>query len=250
MEDVVNSALSGGGKILESLANAVDIELSDTSGNPLSTYIDGQGVVRVYTATQFLNERVSQLTTISNEFQDHAYRLSGASNYKDGFEPGGGIGDLPGLVGLQSLAQSYNNVKNAIDSGNIGQAVVDHYSPFFGSILGPGQALYDSIDSLLNGNIRAFLSEFPLTDDRLDLSDASVSQLEQIISLGNSTLDLVSSVRNLIDSDNATYFAALDYLSKSSLGFSVLSMLEDPCFSQKLLSQIAKPDLKGLLNIT
>ena len=250
VEDVVNSALSGGGKILESLANAVDIELSDTSGNPLSTYIDGQGVVRVYTATQFLNERVSQLTTISNEFQDHAYRLSGASNYKDGFEPGGGIGDLPGLVGLQSLAQSYNNVKNAIDSGNIGQAVVDHYSPFFGSILGPGQALYDSIDSLLNGNIRAFLSEFPLTDDRLDLSDASVSQLEQIISLGNSTLDLVSSVRNLIDSDNATYFAALDYLSKSSLGFSVLSMLEDPCFSQKLLSQIAKPDLKGLLNIT
>ena len=250
VEDVVNSALSGGGEILESLANAVDIDLTDNAGNPLSTYVDDQGVVRVYTATQFLNERVSQLTTISNEFQDHAYRLSGASNYKDGFEPGGGVGDLPGLVGLQSLAQSYNNVKNAIDSGNIGQAVVDHYSPFFSSILGPGQALYDSVDSLLNGNIRGFLSEFPLTDERLDLSDATVDQLQQLISLGNSTLDLVTSVRNLIDSDNATYFAALDYLSKSSLGFSVLSMLEDPCFGQKLLSQISKPDLKGLLNIT
>ena len=250
VEDVVNSALSGGGEILESLANAVDIDLIDNAGNPLSTYIDDQGVVRVYTATQFLNEKVSQLTTISNEFQDHAYRLSGASNYKDGFEPGGGVGDLPGLVGLQSLAQSYNNVKNAIDSGNIGQAVVDHYSPFFSSILGPGQALYDSVDSLLNGNIRGFLSEFPITDQRLDLSDATVDQLEQLISLGNSTLDLVTSVRNLIDSDNATYFAALDYLSKSSLGFSVLSMLEDPCFGQKLLSQISKPDLKGLLNIT
>ena len=197
-----------------------------------------------------MTERINLITERSQEFQDHAYRLSGVSNYKEGFSPGGGVGDLPGLVGIQSIAQNYNNIKNAIDSGNIGQALVDHYSPFFSSILGPGQALYDSIGSLVNGNIRGFLSEFPLKDGRLDLSRASQEQLGRVISLGNATLDFVSSIRNLIDSDNATYFAALDYISKSSLGFSVLTMAEDPCFSQKLLGQIAKPDLKGLLNIT
>jgi hypothetical protein len=250
VESAVNGVLSGTGQILSDLANAVDIPLTDDLGNPLSTFVDSQGTLRINTAVGFLTDRISLITARSQEFQDHAYRLSGVSNYKEGFNPGGGVGDLPGLVGIQSIAQSYNNIKNAIDSGNIGQALVDHYSPFFGSILGPGQALYDSVDSLINGNIRAFLSEFPLNDGRLDLSKASQDQLGQLINLGNSTLDFTSSIRNLIDSDNATYFAALDYISKSSLGFSVLTMAEDPCFSQKLLGQIAKPDLKGLLNIT
>ncbi len=250
VEDAVNGVLSGTGQILSDLSNAIDIPLTDELGNPLSTSVDSQGTLRINTAVGFLTERINLITERSQEFQDHAYRLSGVSNYKEGFNPGGGVGDLPGLVGIQSIAQNYNNIKNAIDSGNIGQALVDHYSPFFSSILGPGQALYDSIDSLVNGNIRGFLSEFPLRDGRLDLSRASQEQLGRVISLGNATLDFVSSIRNLIDSDNATYFAALDYISKSSLGFSVLTMAEDPCFSQKLLGQIAKPDLKGLLNIT
>ena len=106
--------------------------------------------------------------------------------------------------------------------------------------LGPGQALYDSIDSLVNGNIRGFLSEFPLNDGRLDLTTASQEQLGRLINLGNSTLDLATSIRNLIDSDNATYFTALDYISKSSLGFSVLTMAEDPCFSQKIIGANCK----------
>jgi|TARA_E500000318_G_C3564658_1_gene215125 hypothetical protein len=250
VEEAVNGVLSGTGQILSDLSSAIDTPLTDEFGNPLSTFVDSQGTIRVNTAVGFLSERINLITARSQEFQDHAYRLSGVSNYREGFNPGGGVGDLPGLVGIQSIAQSYNNIKNAIDSGNIGQALVDHYSPFFSSILGPGQALYDSIDSLVNGNIRGFLSEFPLNDGRLDLSKASQEQLGRLISLGNSTLDFTTSIRNLIDSDNATYFAALDYISKSSLGFSVLTMAEDPCFSQKLLGQIAKPDLKGLLNIT
>ncbi len=250
VEEAVNKVLGGTGQILSDLSNAIDIPLTDELGNPISTFVDSQGTLRINTAVGFLTERINLITSRSQEFQDHAYRLSGVSNYKEGFSPGGGVGDLPGLVGIQSIAQNYNNIKNALDSGNIGQALVDHYSPFFGSILGPGQALYDSIDSLVNGDIRGFLSEFPLNDGRLDLARATQEQLQRLIDLGNSTLDFVSSIRNLIDSDNATYFAALDYISKSSLGFSVLTMAEDPCFSQKLLGQIAKPDLKGLLNIT
>ena len=102
---------------------------------------------------------------------------------------------------------------------------------------------------MINGDIRAFLNTFPITDNRLNLGGGTIQQLEELIGLGNSILDFELSIRNLIDSDNNFYFAALDYLAKSSLGFSVLTMLEDPCFSQKLLGQIAKPDLKGLLNI-
>ena len=171
------------------------------------------------------------------------------SSSLEGFGEGGGIGDLPGLSGLQAIATNYNNIRNAIDGGNIGEALVDHYSPFFSSILGPGDALYESFNSLINGDIRNFINTFPIKDGRLDLSEATQDQLKGLISLGNNILDFEESIRNLIDSDNNLYFAALDYVAKSTLGFSVLTMLEDPCFSQKLLGQIVKPDLKGLLNI-
>ena len=142
-----------------------------------------------------------------------------------------------------------SNVKNSLDSGTLGQDLIDHYSPFFGSILGPGDQLYESLNTLLDGDFRNFLTQFPINDNRLDLSEATVQQISELRALGESAFALRDSIRNLIDSDNLTYFAALDYLAKSTLGFSVLSMLEDPCFSQKLLGQIAKPDLKGLLNI-
>ena len=74
--------------------------------------------------------------------------------------------------------------------------------------------------------------------------------MENLLQLGRDVLDLQVSIENLIESDNATYFAALDYIAKTTLGFSVLTVMEDPCFSQKLLGQIAKPDLKGLLNLS
>ena len=110
--------------------------------------------------------------------------------------------------------------------------------------------MYESFKSLINGDLRNFLGTIPLRDDRLDLSQATIDQLENLVDIGNAILDFEQSIRNLIDSDNNLYFSALDYLAKSTLGFSVLTMAEDPCFSQKLLGQIAKPDLKGLLNIS
>ena len=102
---------------------------------------------------------------------------------------------------------------------------------------------------MIDGDLKNFLLQFPVTDGRLDLSQATVEQLTQFIQLADSIDNLVRDIQFLIDSDNATYFAAADYLAKKALGFSVLTMMEDPCFSQKLLGQIAKPDLKGLLNL-
>ena len=249
VEGAVNNILGGVGDIIEVFANATDTLLIREDGNPLATFIDQDGNVQIHTAVSYMTERLNRATEISEEFQAHAYRLSGVSNYLNGYNEYGGIGEYPGLSGIQAIAQNFNNIKNTIESGNLGDALIDHYSPFFGSILGPGEAMYESFNSLINGDIRAFLNTFPITDNRLNLGGGTIQQLEELIGLGNSILDFELSIRNLIDSDNNYYFAALDYLAKSSLGFSVLTMLEDPCFSQKLLGQIAKPDLKGLLNI-
>jgi len=249
VESAVNTLLSGVGDLTSAFADAIDVSLVTPDGSPLATFVDANGNLQVHTAASYMSERFARATEISNEFQDHAYRLSGMSSSLEGFGEGGSIGDLPGLSGIQAIATSYNNIRNAIDGGNIGEALVDHYSPFFSSILGPGDALYESFNSLVNGDIRNFISTFPIKDGRLDLSEATQDQLNDLISLGNNILDFEESIRNLIDSDNNLYFAALDYVAKSTLGFSVLTMLEDPCFSQKLLGQIVKPDLKGLLNI-
>ena len=251
VEGAVNGVIEGAGTMIGQLANSIDAPLLLANGQPALTTLDDFGVPRPVTVSEYLSEKLVIIRETSDSFQSHAYRLSGMSNYKEGFEAGGSIGDLPGLTGLQAIAQNYNNVKNALDSGNIGEVLVDHYSPFFGSILGPGQALYDSVNSLINGNIRGFLDEFPTTEDgRLNLTGFKAEQVDNLLQLGRDVLDLQVSIENLIESDNATYFAALDYISKTSLGFSVLTMMEDPCFSQKLLGQIAKPDLKGLLNLS
>ena len=251
VEGAVNGVIEGAGTMIGELANSFDAPLLLANGQPALTTLDDFGVPRPVTVSEYLSEKLVIIREVSDNFQSHAYRLSGMSNYKEGFEAGGSIGDLPGLTGLQAIAQNYNNVKNALDSGNIGEVLVDHYSPFFGSILGPGQALYDSVNSLINGNIRGFLDEFPTTEDgRLNLTGFKAEQVDNLLQLGRDVLDLQVSIENLIESDNATYFAALDYISKTSLGFSVLTMMEDPCFSQKLLGQIAKPDLKGLLNLS
>ena len=251
VEGAVNGVIEGAGTMIGQLANSFDTPLLLANGQPALTTLDDFGVPRPVTVSEYLSEKLVIIKEASDNFQSHAYRLSGMSNYKEGFEAGGSIGDLPGLTGLQAIAQNYNNVKNALDSGNIGEVLVDHYSPFFGSILGPGQALYDSVNSLINGNIRGFLDEFPTTEDgRLNLTGFKAEQVDNLLQLGRDVLDLQKSIENLIESDNSTYFAALDYISKTTLGFSVLTMMEDPCFSQKLLGQIAKPDLKGLLNLS
>ena len=235
LEGLVNSALGAIGDVVDSVVDAIP-----------SPELPGRPGEDVLSSLQSVTDSAQQIT---NEFNDHCARLSGVSNYREGFEPGGGVGDLPGLAGLQAIAQQYNQIKNVFENDALEQALIDQYSPFFSSILGPGDQLYESFNSLIDGDLKNFLPQFPVTDGRLDLSQATVEQLTQFIQLADSIDNLVRDIQFLIDSDNATYFAAADYLAKKALGFSVLTMMEDPCFSQKLLGQIAKPDLKGLLNL-
>ena len=40
------------------------------------------------------------------------------------------MGDLPGLAGLQAIAQQYNQIKNVFENDALEQALIDQYSPF------------------------------------------------------------------------------------------------------------------------
>ena len=165
------------------------------------------------------------------EFSDHSDRLSGVLDSD---------GEVPGLAGLNSLAKSFNNVKNALE-GNPAEAVIDHYSAMFSGILGPGSSALNAVNALIDGDLQQVIGEL----EALEPGD----QFPNLSSIVNSVTDLQNDITNIINADNDFALAAVDYLAKVSLGTSVLQMAEDPCFGQKLLQQIGSPDIKGLLNL-
>ncbi len=64
------------------------------------------------------------------------------------------LGELPGLAGLNSLAKSFNNVKNSIEQDTPAEAVIDHYSAMFSRILGPGSTLIQHrANALIEGDL-------------------------------------------------------------------------------------------------
>ena len=180
---------------------------------------------------------IGQLEDVSShisDFSQHADRLSGVTDV-------GNLGDLPGLAGLNSLASNINNVKNSIEQDTFGEDVVDHYSAMFSSILGPGSTLFEGANALIEGDVEALIGQLEAFEEG--------DQFPSLTSISTSVTQIGEDIQNIIESDNDYALAAIDYLAKVSLGTSVLSMVEDPCFGQKLLQQVVKPDIKGLLNI-
>jgi|TARA_R100000458_G_scaffold57534_1_gene63874 uncharacterized protein YoxC len=180
-----------------------------------------------------ISDALEDLSAHISDFSQHADRLSGVTDV-------GNLGDLPGLAGLNSLASNINNVKNSIEQDTFGEDVVDHYSAMFSSILGPGSTLFEGANALIEGDLEAFLGQVEAS------GNVNFSKANSIL---NSINQIGEDIQNIIESDNDYALAAIDYLAKVSLGTSVLSMVEDPCFGQKLLQQVVKPDIKGLLNI-
>ena len=182
-------------------------------------------------STSGLADALQNASSIVTDFSNHSDRLSGVLDSD---------GEVPGLAGLNSLAKSFNNVKNAID-GNPAEAVIDHYSAMFSGILGPGSSAFNAVNALIDGDLQQVIGELEALEDGDDFPDLS--------SIVNSVTDLQNDITNIINGDNDFALAAVDYLAKVSLGTSVLQMAEDPCFGQKLLQQIGSPDIKGLLNL-
>lgn len=182
-------------------------------------------------STSGLADALQNASSIVTDFSNHSDRLSGVLDSD---------GEVPGLAGLNSLAKSFNNVKNAID-GNPAEAVIDHYSAMFSGILGPGSSAFNAVNALIDGDLQQVIGEL----EALQPGD----QFPDLSSIVNSVTDLQNDITNIINGDNDFALAAVDYLAKVSLGTSVLQMAEDPCFGQKLLQQIGSPDIKGLLNL-
>ena len=169
----------------------------------------------------------------------HSQRLSGVQS-----NPGNAVG----LQGIQAIANTYNNFKNSIEGGTIGEDIVDHYSPFFQSILGPGTTIFESVNGILSGDLENALKNMEAAaaeDGQPGLQEAigKVSDIAGIVG------DLGRQIDAIRESDQLQLAGALDYVAKVGLGFSVLGMAEDPCFSQKVLSNIVNPNSKGLLNL-
>ena len=182
-------------------------------------------------STSGLADALENASSIVTDFSNHSDRLSGVLDSD---------GEVPGLAGLNSLAKSFNNVKNALD-GDPAEAVIDHYSAMFSGILGPGSSAFNAVNALIDGDLQQVLGELEALQPGEQFPDLS--------SIVNSVTDLQNDITNIINGDNDFALAAVDYLAKVSLGTSVLQMAEDPCFGQKLLQQIGKPDIKGLLNL-
>ena len=210
----VNGALNG---LNNAFSKLQDLNLTSSQQNALST--------------SGLADALQNASSIVTDFSNHSDRLSGVLDSD---------GEVPGLAGLNSLAKSFNNVKNALD-GNPAEAVIDHYSAMFSGILGPGSSAFNTVNALIDGDLQQVLGELEALEDGDDFPDLS--------SIVNSVTDLQNDITNIINGDNDFALAAVDYLAKVSLGTSVLQMAEDPCFGQKLLQQIGSPDIKGLLNL-
>ena len=213
-ENPVSGAVN---KALNGLSNALD---------KLENLDDPAGSDAVLLASALRSTR-----DVVVEFSDHSDRLSGVLDSD---------GEVPGLAGLNSLAKSFNNVKNALE-GNPAEAVIDHYSAMFSGILGPGSSAFNTVNALIDGDLQQVIGEL----EALEPGD----QFPDLSSIVNSVTDLQEGITSIIDNDNNLALAAVDFLAKVSLGTSVLQMADDPCFGQKLLQQIGSPDIKGLLNL-
>ena len=169
----------------------------------------------------------------------HSQRLSGVQS-----NPGNAVG----LHGIQAIANTYNNFKNSIEGGTIGEDIVDHYSPFFQSILGPGTTIFESVNGILSGDLENALRNMQAAaaeDGQPGLQEA----IGKVSDIAGTVGDLGRQIDAIRESDQLQLAGALDYVAKVGLGFSVLGMAEDPCFSQKVLSNIVNPNSKGLLNL-
>jgi hypothetical protein len=249
---------SGGGfeNPIESVMGEVQGSIGDVlgqigggGGSTISVGPDGEIILDPngnQTTYGYLADGLSGVNSSIANYRIHSDRLSGVSISKafggdSEYGPGGIQGEYPGLGGLQSVASQYNSLKETLKDP--GQAAKDHYSPIFNSLFGPGDDMMRSMNSLVEGDIGNFLTNFPTGDITEN------SGLQDLARLGTEIQDFQGGIVNLMNDDNLQYEFALDFILKQTTGFSVLGMLDDPCFGTKLLEKIGSPDLKGLAGL-
>ena len=241
IEDAMNSVQGSIGEALSQITTpGTTISVVTNEDGTISISEDPLGDDNVF---GFLTSNLNSINSNVDEFRIHSDRLSGVSVKKafgadSPYGPGGIQGEYPGLAGLHAIASQYNTLKETFRDP--GQAAEDHYSPIFNSLFGPGNDLVRSTQSLMDGDVANFLTNFPT---------GGSDSLSQLAELGSALRDTQASYTALINDDNLQLEFALDFIAKKTTGFSVLSMLDQPCFGSKLLEKIGNPDLKGLAGL-
>lgn len=241
IEDVMSGVQGSIADTLSGINTNAGVTFVGADGNPILDTSQDPPVP--FTTFGYLANQLNGVNSDIDEYRIHSDRLSGVSLKKafdpdSPYGPGGIQGEYPGLAGLHAIASQYNTLRESLKDP--AQAAEDYYSPIFNSMFGPGDDLVRSTQSLMEGDVANFLTNFPTGGDD---SLASLSQL------GSAIGDLQASYTALINDDNLQLEFALDFIAKKTTGFSVLSMLDQPCFGSKLLEKIGNPELKGLAGL-
>ena len=190
-------------------------------------------------AANFVERKSREIAMTASRFQTQSEILSGVSlspNPPSGnsYNSDGGLDDSPGIMGVQNIANGFNNVKNSLEEPD---EVFDKYSEFFGSVSGPGSELYNSVNAALEGDVTQAFAAFPTSGDG-SINFQDLNQLTEMANAFDAANTAAQQVDQLINNEKALVTAAVEYLGKVGFGFSILAMLADPCFGQKLAKKI------------
>ena len=239
VQDVLNEVGGKIGDVLNDVDNAIGSVFMSDTGTILGTPLPGAGVDDLgqpVTAAAFITGVADDVTNAANLMQEQSDILSGTAIGKDGFDQNGGVSDMPGIASIQSLASGFNQTANSLSNT---EELTDNYSQFFGSVLGPGTELMQGVDAALDGDFRSALSLLPRdSNGNIVFTGASTESLTNIIEASDSVQQAYQSVEALINDERALVVAATEYLVKATFGFSILSMLADPCFGEKVAKKI------------
>jgi len=239
VQDILNTVSDKVGEVLNDVDNAIGSVFMTEDGTILGVPLPGAGVDEngdPVTAAAFITGVANDVRNSANLMQEQSDILSGTSIGKDGFDQNGGVSDMPGIASIQSLASGFNQTANALSNT---EELKDNYSQFFGSVLGPGTELMQGVDAALDGDFKTALSLLPRNaDGNIEFIGASTEALTNIIEAADSVERAYEAVESLINDERALVIAATEYLVKATFGFSILSMLADPCFGEKVAKKI------------
>tara|TARA_R110000824_G_scaffold392175_2_gene590406 strand:- start:3149 stop:3889 length:741 start_codon:yes stop_codon:yes gene_type:complete len=177
-----------------------------------------------------LTSELTNLNTTLNSYLSHSNRISGVNLGATG--PSG----EPGLNGLIGIAKAYNSVCESMTGGT-----EDNFSPVFNSVLGQGSSQLDTEKNIVE-DAKVFI--------QINLSLASANSgfntglATHVISIKTSR-DVVT---KLITDDNSAYNNAQNTVRDYNLGNVLMNSSNDPCFTGKLVEEIATSSLKEKLD--
>ena len=101
----------------------------------------------------------------------------------------------------------------------------------------------EGVNAAARGDIGEALSIFRGADGSISIpqnsnNDDGGFDLVQIVDAYESVQSTVETIEALVNNERALTALAVDYLTKTVFGFSVLALLADPCFGKKIAEKI------------